>query len=105
MLNELVVNKIYKDCSFVHAVRSNTDSIEWRAQRKQERFKTIIKLIKLSGLITRIQLAKDLGISLPTFDKYIDQLVDSGQVVKTVDQGKGSGRGKKAIFTLPEVQS
>ena len=105
MLNGLVVNKIYKDCDFVHAVSARTGSLEWRSKSHKAKIRAITSLLKSEGLSTRRQISKDLGVSMPTFDKYMGPLVDQGLVVKIVKEGELSGRGKKAYYTLPETQS
>lgn len=105
MLGELAVNKIYKDCGFVHSVSARSGGLEWKSKTLAAKRKAITSLLKSPGLSTRRQIAKDLGISMPTFDKYMIPLVQSGAVVKIVEEGELSGRGKKAYYRLPEVQS
>ena len=47
MLNGLVVNKIYKDCDFVHAVSARTGSLEWSIKVTQGKDKGYNKFAEI----------------------------------------------------------
>lgn len=60
----------------------------------------ILDLIRNKGLITKQQIAKELGINITTVSDLVNQFKDKNRIVKETGDGSSSGGRKPKVYTI-----
>jgi hypothetical protein len=74
-------------------------SFEGRFYDKKALKLKILDLIRNKGLITKQQIAKELGINITTVSLLINQFKERDSIIKEIGDGSSSG-GRKQSFIL-----